>query len=60
MIRAGPTWPRVEVEPTLDSLEMADEERWAWLIFLRVDPVFDAARDESRFEELERRVMGGA
>lgn len=46
-----------EVEPALEALEEADDERWAWLIFLRVDPVFDPLRDEPRFEELERRVM---
>jgi len=49
-----------EVEPAIDSLEEADEERWAWLIFLRVDPVFDPVRDEDRFEELQRRVLAGA
>ena len=37
-------------------LEKAFEERNSNLIFLKTDPIFDALRDDARFEDLMRRV----
>lgn len=38
----------------LDGLEKSREERFNWLPFLRVDPVFKNLRSEERFTELAR------
>ena len=37
-------------------LEKAFEERNSLLIFLKTDPIFDSLRDDSRFQDLMRRV----
>lgn len=39
-------------EEALDGLETAFEERFPWLVFLRVEPAFDDLRDEERFQTL--------
>jgi hypothetical protein len=38
------------------SLEAAYQERHPYLIFLKVEPVFDRLRTDPRFVELEKRV----
>ena len=40
----------------LSDLERARESRFDWLLFMRVDPLFDYLRAEPRFENLVRRV----
>ena len=37
-------------------LEKAFEERNSNLIFLKTDPIFDALRDDSRYQNLMKRV----
>ena len=37
-------------------LERSFQERDFWLVFLRVDPLFDGMRDDPRFERLARRI----
>ena len=39
-----------------DWMQRAEEDRSAWLLFLKVDPVFDSMRQEPWFAELTRRV----
>lgn len=45
-----------EQEAALDNLEQAATERYNWLVFLRVDPIFDGLRAEPRFVALVQRV----
>lgn len=40
----------------LEWLEKAREARDSWLVFLRIDPVWDDLREEERFEALMREV----
>ena len=40
----------------LASLEAAYQERHPYLIFLKVEPVFDRLRSDARFAELQKRV----
>ena len=42
----------------LDWLEKAFDERSYWLIYLKVDPVLDALRDDSRFVGLQAKIFG--
>jgi len=44
------------VDPALDWLEKAYQERTGNLIFLNVDPLFDKLRSEPRFEKLLKRI----
>jgi hypothetical protein len=41
---------------TLDWLERAYEGRATYLVFVNVDPRFDAYRDDPRFRDLVRRI----
>jgi tetratricopeptide (TPR) repeat protein len=41
-------------EMALNALEKSREERFNWLPFVRIDPVFKNLRSEARFIELER------
>lgn len=41
----------------LDWFEKAFEERFIWLAYLKVDPVFDVIREESRFKQLLKRMQ---
>jgi len=45
-----------ETEQAFEWLRRAYEERDAWLIWLRVDPVFDDLRSDRRFQELSKLV----
>ena len=45
-----------ETERAFAWLERAVEERDAWLVWLKVDPVLDALRPDPRFTDLVRRV----
>jgi tetratricopeptide (TPR) repeat protein len=45
-----------EREQALDQLEKAADERYNWLVFLKVAPLFEALRSEPRFNALVRRV----
>jgi serine/threonine protein kinase/tetratricopeptide (TPR) repeat protein len=45
-----------ETEETFCYLEEAHRQRDPWLLFLRIDPVWDALREESGFIEMVRRV----
>jgi len=45
-----------ETKQAFEWLRRAYEERDAWLIWLRVDPVFDDLRSDRRFQELLRLV----
>lgn len=45
-----------EKEQALEWLGKASEERFGWLVFLNVEPIFDNLRPDPRFEELLRRV----
>jgi TolB-like protein/Tfp pilus assembly protein PilF len=40
----------------LDWLEKACDERFVWLVYLNVDPVFDSLREELRFKQLVQRM----
>ncbi len=40
----------------LDLLARAFEERTGFLVFLRVEPMFDPLREDPRFKELEQRI----
>ena len=46
-----------ETETGLSDLEQALEDRFDWLLFLEVDPIFDSLRSNPRFERLARRVL---
>ena len=45
-----------ERDATLEHLERALEERAGFLAYLRVEPIFDALRDDARFRQLVERV----
>lgn len=40
----------------LDQLENAADERYNWLVFLKVEPLFESLRSEPRFVALVHRV----
>ena len=40
----------------LDWLEKSQQERFNWLPFVRIDPVFKNLRSEARFQELSKRL----
>jgi hypothetical protein len=44
----------------LDGLEKSREERFNWLPFVQVDPVFKNLRSEQKFIELEKNLGLGA
>ena len=43
-------------KPILDWLEKARETRDGWLVFLRIDPIWDGLRDDERFVALVEEV----
>jgi serine/threonine protein kinase/Flp pilus assembly protein TadD len=45
-----------ERDHALAELNKAYEERAGWIIFLKVDPLFDSLRDDPRFEALVRKM----
>jgi len=44
------------IDQVFTWLERAYEDRRGWLTYLKVDPMLDAVRDDSRFAELVRRM----
>ena len=40
----------------MDWLEKAYQERFSWLIWLQVEPMFDSLRSDRQFLDLVRRV----
>lgn len=46
-----------KTEDTLNWLERAWDERSVWMVYLRVDPVFDSIRSEPRFQRLVDRLQ---
>jgi adenylate cyclase len=57
-----PTWIAViylglgDKTQAFDWLQKAYEDRSAWLVYLKVDPLFDNVRSDPRFGDLMRRV----
>jgi serine/threonine-protein kinase len=57
-----PMWPAVihialgESDQAFDWMRRAYEDRSAWLVYLKVDPLFDSVRQDARFADLMRRV----
>ncbi|MEO8369902.1 MAG: protein kinase [Candidatus Solibacter sp.] len=57
-----PMWPAVihialgETDRAFEWMQRAYEDRSAWLVYLKVDPLFDNVRQDPRFAELTRRV----
>ena len=45
-----------EKDQAFDWIEKAYEDRSAWLVYLKVDPLFDSLRSDPRFVDLLRRV----
>jgi TolB-like protein len=45
-----------EFEQALDCLEKGFEERSYWMVFLKIDPVYDPLRSHPRFKELLKRM----
>ena len=45
-----------EKDQAFDWIEKAYEDRSAWLVYLKVDPLFDTVRADPRFVDLLRRV----
>jgi hypothetical protein len=48
-----------DTDKALDWLEKAADERSAWIVFIKVDPRFDALRGTERFQALLRRIGFG-
>ena len=45
-----------ERDPAFDWMQKAYDDRSAWLVYLKVDPLFDPVRGDARFADLVRRV----
>jgi TolB-like protein/Flp pilus assembly protein TadD len=45
-----------EKDQAFDWMQKAYEDRSAWLVYLKVDPLFDPVRGDARFADLLRRV----
>ena len=45
-----------EKDQAFDWMQKAYEDRSAWLVYLKVDPLFDSVRQDARFTDLMRRV----
>ena len=50
-----------EKDQAFDWMQKAYDDRSAWLVYLKVDPLFDPVRGDARFADLLRRVgLGGS
>ena len=45
-----------EEDRAMEWLQRAYQERDAWLIWLKADPVFDSLRSDPRFQDILRRI----
>ena len=45
-----------ESNEAIDWLEIAFKQHGEWMVLLKVDPRFDSLRDDSRFQDLMRRM----
>ena len=45
-----------EKDKALEQLNNAYDERAGWIIYLKVEPLFDPLRSDPRFQDLQRRV----
>ena len=45
-----------EKDQAFDWIQKAYDDRSAWLVYLKVDPLFDNMRQDARFTDLLRRV----
>ena len=45
-----------EKDQAFDWMQKAYDDRSAWLVYLKVDPLFDGVRSDARFVDLMRRV----
>jgi hypothetical protein len=43
-------------DQAFDWIQKAYDDRSAWLVYLKVDPLFDNVRQDARFTDLLRRV----
>ena len=43
-------------DQAFDWMQKAYDDRSAWLVYLKVDPLFDTVRQDPRFTDLLRRV----
>ena len=46
----------IDIDRTFELLDKACDERYGYLTYLNVEPLFDSVRSEPRFVELVRRV----
>jgi hypothetical protein len=62
VIHVQPMWIAVillrlgEKDQGFDWMQKAYDDRSAWLVYLKVDPLFDPVRADPRFADLLRRV----
>ena len=52
LVHAGLGWK----DQAVAWLEMAYEERYGWLVYLRADPIWDGLRREAGFVSLVERI----
>jgi hypothetical protein len=45
-----------DIDTMFDLLEKAYDERYGYLAYLEVEPIFDSVRSDPRYEQLIRRV----
>ena len=43
-------------DQAFDWIQNAFDDRSAWLVYLKVDPLFDGIRQDARFTDLMRRI----
>ena len=45
-----------EKDQAFDWMQKAYDDHSAWLVYLKVDPLFDSVRQDARFTDLLRRI----